>query len=773
MQIRAKLSLLFGTITASFLIIACIAVGLIAYKMGQEIIQEQAENHLTSIRDIKKDQIERYYSTLKRQVQALSNDRMIITAMEEFKQAYKGFPQLTENGHQPQELQRYYQQEFGRQFDRLNPEERINTDRLLTSLSPQALALQQSYIALNPNPLGEKDKLLNAGDGSQYSQLHQEYHPHISDFLQKFSYYDIFLIDDLTGNIVYSVFKELDFATSLIDGPYADSGIAEAFRAANKTGNRDLTVISNFKPYLPSYMGPAAFIASPIYQGTQKIGVLIFQAPIDEINAIMTFNHNWASSGLGNSGEAYLIDESQKMQSVSRFLLEDKPAYLAALSSSGVSPKEVSAIDTKNTSIGLQKVNSPGVRAALAGEHGFATFPDYRNVEVLSAYAPLDIEGVELAILSEIDVAEAFASQSVLASNISTWSLVIILLLVSVSSLIGWIVAGQITKPINTVVNSLNQIAEAGGDLTQRIDSTRRDETGRLAVGFNGFVSKIHTVISDVADNTKALSDTANSLSVITQQASSGAIDQQSNSDVMAAAMAEMSVTIKEVSHNTQQALDAVHAAESKAEIGKVEVKHTISMMTELSTQVGVTSIALTQVVKQSQQITSLLNIINDMAEQTNLLALNAAIEAARAGDHGRGFSVVADEVRSLASRVQSSTEDIRDVVAKLNTSVTDANEAMLIGKDQSAQSLEQAEKAGAALEEITRSTMNIEDISTMIAAAMEQQSVATEEILRSITNISVVASQTATGSEQQANMSDNLRKMAEQLDFSIAKFTV
>ncbi|WDE07890.1 methyl-accepting chemotaxis protein [Thalassomonas viridans] len=773
MKIQAKLSLLFGTITASFVIISCIAVGFIAYEMGRNVIQEQAEKHLTSVRGLKKDQIERYFSIIRRQVQTFANDRMIITAMRDFKRAYNSYPLPFNRSEQPAELKNYYQNEFGRHFNTINNGENLDTRELLTNLPPRAVALQQQYIALNSHPLGEKDELLEAEDGSLYSSIHKTFHPHIRDFLQKFAYYDIFLVDDKTGNIVYSVFKELDFATSLINGPYANSGIGKAFRAANKEDDPGHVVTSTFQPYLPSYYGPAAFIASPIYSGNEKLGILIFQAPIDEINAIMTFNSKWQDFGLGTSGESYLVDQDYYMQSASRFLQDDKAGYLTALRNAGVSRETINKIEVKGTSIGLQKVDSQGVKAALSGESGFAIFPDYRGVEVLSAYAPLEIEGIKLAILSEIDAAEAFAPQAVLASTITYWSVAITLVLVVLSGLIGYLVAGQITKPINTVVTSLNKIAAAGGDLTQRISTNQKDETGLLAKGFNGFVDKIHSVITDVARNTRQLSSTASSLSVISQETSSGAQDQQTDSDVMATAMTEMAATIKEVSNNTQKALEAAKICESTTQTGKTEVSRTIDQIKSLAKQVNSVSDSLTQVNTQSQKITSLVNVINDMAEQTNLLALNAAIEAARAGEHGRGFTVVAEEVRNLASRVQGSTEDIRDVVLKLNSSIDDANGAMSQGAEQSEASVTQAEKAGLALDEISRSTVNIEDLNTMIATAMEEQSVATEEILRSITNISVVATQAASGTEKQANMSDDLKKMAELLDDAIAQFTV
>jgi methyl-accepting chemotaxis protein len=170
-------------------------------------------------------------------------------------------------------------------------------------VSDTGKALQFTFISDNPNALGEKDKLLKADNSSMYNQIHQKYHSSFRNYLNAFSYYDIFMIDIDSGEVVYSVYKELDFATSLLTGPYKSSGLGVAFNQA-KTLNQGESVLIDFDPYLPSYNSPASFIASPIFVAGKREGVLIFQMPVEKINQIMTYDENWQKSGMGVSGEA-------------------------------------------------------------------------------------------------------------------------------------------------------------------------------------------------------------------------------------------------------------------------------------------------------------------------------------------------------------------------------------------------------------------------------------------------------------------------------------
>ncbi|MCP5076614.1 MAG: HAMP domain-containing protein, partial [Psychromonas sp.] len=288
------------------------------------------------------------------------------------------------------------------------------------------------------------------------------------------------------------------FSTSLIDGPYKDTGIAEVFNKANQATKPDFVAISDFSSYPPSYQDPAAFIASPIFENGIKIGVLIFQMPIDNINEVMTHHQKWKQGGLGDSGETYLVSDDKTLRSMSRFLIEDKNAYLQALKTASVTASVVDKIDAKNTSIGLQPANSPQINSALAGSSGFNIYQDYRNVPVLSAYAPVNIEGLNWMILSEIDVSEAFKPARELTDSIFTLSVLITSGLVVVSVVIGFIFATTTTKPIIELSNTINEI-EANSDLTKRLEVTSNDEIGMAANSLNLMLEQFHTGILQVS----------------------------------------------------------------------------------------------------------------------------------------------------------------------------------------------------------------------------------------------------------------------------------
>jgi methyl-accepting chemotaxis protein len=252
---------------------------------------------------------------------------MVIDAMNSFKKSFKSYREetLTLSGsREKQSLKNYYTQEFGQRYETRNNHQQFDVTGTIAQLDNDSIALQYAYISNNPKPLGEKDALTAASDGSSYSQLHRKYHPHFRKYLKEFEFYDIFLADPDTGDIIYSVYKELDYTTSLKDGPYANSGLGEAFRKANTSTEVDSVHLTDFAPYAPSYMDPAAFISSPIYDGKRKVGVLIMQMPVDRVNEMMTYSGRWAEVGMGQHSETYLVADDYTMRSMSRFLMVDK-----------------------------------------------------------------------------------------------------------------------------------------------------------------------------------------------------------------------------------------------------------------------------------------------------------------------------------------------------------------------------------------------------------------------------------------------------------------
>jgi PAS domain S-box-containing protein len=465
-------------VTVIITVVVILVNGLYSSRSIRDTVKEQTFAKLTAVREMKAQQIEDYFEQISNQILTFSENMMIISAMGEFTQGFNTIDSEINKDEQTLQssLKNYYQQEF---VPRLNKAEqtKFSVQEYLPQQKNSKL-LQSLFIANNANKTGEKHLLNNANNGSSYEDTHQSYHPTIRSYLEKFHYYDVFLVDAKTGNIVYSVYKEIDYATNLINGPHKDSNIAQVFQLANKSNDKDFVKIVDFSPYIPSYYAPAAFIASPIFNGDEKIGVLIFQMPINRINDIMTNKESWNKVGLGVSGETYIVGEDLTLRNQSRFLIEDKSNYLAMIKAIGADEKTLSSIESLNTSIGLQRVDTQGTNAALTGLSSTAIFEDYRGVSVLSAFGLLDINGLHWAIMSEIDEAEAFQSYSKLRDQVIMLSSVLITLAIYIS----YYLSISLTRPLRKLEHSAELLTS--GDLETKIERVSNDEIGDLSTNF-------------------------------------------------------------------------------------------------------------------------------------------------------------------------------------------------------------------------------------------------------------------------------------------------
>ena len=255
-------------------------------------MRQEAFDKLVAVREVKRAAIERYFQNINDQIVTFSEDRMVVEAMDGFREIFREY--RNDRGLTPEELEfmrreliTYYNGEFSQEYARQNNGQSPEAEHYFRQLDDDSIALQYEYIRANKHPLGSKHLLDRGADFARYSDLHEKIHPIIRNYLQKFGYYDIFLVDPDSGDIVYSVFKELDFSTSLIDGPYSRTNFGRAFRLANAAGKKDAVVLVDYDRYLPSHEAPASFIASPIFDGDKKIGVAMFQMPIDRLNAVM------------------------------------------------------------------------------------------------------------------------------------------------------------------------------------------------------------------------------------------------------------------------------------------------------------------------------------------------------------------------------------------------------------------------------------------------------------------------------------------------------
>ena len=346
-----------------------------------------------------------------------------------------------------------------------------------------------------------------------------------------------------------------------------------------------------------------------------------------------------------------------------------------------------------------------------------------------------------------------------------------ILLVLVLGILAAVIITRQITRPLQETLAIVDRIAS--GDLTHNEVVTRRDELGVLQQGIQRMGATLRDLISGIRDGVTQIASAAEELSAVTEQTSAGVNSQKVETDQVATAMHEMSATVHEVARNAEQASVAAADADKEARAGDKVVGEAIGQIERLAAEVVRSSDAMTVLEQESDKIGKVMDVIKAVAEQTNLLALNAAIEAARAGEAGRGFAVVADEVRGLAQRTQQSTEEIESLVAGLQNGTRQVSEIMLGSRTLTDSSVELTRKAGVSLESITRTVSNIQAMNQQIAAAAEQQSSVADEISRGIVNVRDVSEQTAEASEETAASSVELARLGGQLQMLVSHFRV
>jgi len=452
------------------------------YRSGRTAIRNSVEERLLSLRSSKASQIEAYFRSLRSEVEVVGNYPTTVTAMKSFATSFPNVlgESKSIDSTRVGRLREFYKETFAPQLAD-NTGGTINSDAFLPS-SILARYLQYEYIANNPNEVGEKQKLNDAGDQTQYSSFHARFHPIFRKVADEFGYYDLFLIDN-SGNIVYSVFKEVDFGTSLLIGPYARSGLSTAFQEAQKQSS-GYVAIADFDFYTPSYGAPAAFMATPLYEGTDLVGVMAIQIPVDEINSVMTNDGDWREDGLGETGETFLVGSDLKMRSDSRVLAEQPEIYFEALETQAVDSDKIERIRQLNTSVLDQTIESEAVQLAVSGSSGKQEITNYLGEPALSAYAPLNIRGVDWVIVSEIDRAEIFAPIDVFARRVLV-SAAGLVLLITLGSI--WM-AKAFLKPVNLLSEGFMRLSKGHRDVDVKVLAD--DELGHLAKSFNHMVKK-------------------------------------------------------------------------------------------------------------------------------------------------------------------------------------------------------------------------------------------------------------------------------------------
>lgn len=694
-------------------------VGRYFYWQSSQSLKAEATAKLESIMKLKAKSVENYFKLIQYQVLTFAHNEGVKSAFRSYLNGYKNF--ISEHRYsaidaiaQKQKLADYYTNEFGKEYSKQNGKS-VDVNSLM-NLPVEATALQYAYIANNSHPLGSKHNLDYADKSGEYNLTHALHHPNFREFLLKFEFYDIFLIDGETGNIIYTVFKELDYGTSLKTGPYKDSGLAKVFEKAMAVTGEEEVVMEDYAMYRPSYDGPAGFLAAPIWIDGVKKGVVAFQISFDKINSI-TLEKTSDDQTL----ETFMVGSDFKMRSDSQLDKDNRNVK------SSFKYPEKGSIKSET----LKKVIEDGDAVNEISNNYLGT------PSVISA-APLNIMGHKWAITTQISEEEAFVA----IEKMRIAFLVFILGIAAVVSVFAVWFANKLSSSLLKVTSGLRQEAHTVNESSLTVS----DISDKLSEATNQQASSLQETVASINEIAAMISRNADSAATSAEASERSTIAAQKGKDKVEL----MLKSIDEISRGNNEIIE----------------------------QVQVSNKEISEIVKVIQEISIKTQVINDIVFQTKLLSFNASVEAARAGEHGKGFAVVAEEVGNLASMSGNAATEISNMLAasvKRVVEIVDNTKSMMDNlvtksKDRIEFGTNTARECSHSLDEILGNVSSVNEMIREIATASQEQSTGVKEVNKAMNELDSITHTNSGAVSSCSEMAGELRHQAERMNQMISE---